>query len=47
MVGDDAQNSDTNKKYAKDTKMEGCSSLLPWKKKKTGKRNIKNGPVLV
>ena len=44
-VGDDAQNSDTKMKYAEDTKMGGSSSLLPWKKKKTGKR--KNGPVLV
>jgi hypothetical protein len=45
MLEDDAQKSDTNAKYAEDTKMEGSSSLLPWKKKKTGKRKIKNGPV--
>ena len=46
MVGDDVQNSDTKIKYAEDTKTEGSSSLLPWKKKKTGKRKRKNGPVL-
>lgn len=45
IIGDDAQKSDTNTKYAEDTKIEGSSSLLPWKKKKTGKRKRKNGPV--
>lgn len=44
MIGYDAQKSDTNTKYPEDTKMEGSSSLLPWKKKKTGKRKRKNGP---
>lgn len=47
MVGDDAQKSDTKARYAEDTKMEGSSSLLPWKKKKAGKRKRKNGPMRV
>jgi hypothetical protein len=47
VVEDDAQNSDTKIKYAEDNKMEGSSSLFPWKTKKIGKRKRKNGPVLV
>ena len=44
MLGDDAQNNDTNAKYTDDITTGISVNLLPWKRKKTGRKKRKNGP---
>ena len=44
MLGDDAQNNETNVQYADVIKTGESFNLLPWKTKKTGRRKRKNGP---